>query len=105
MARRERDFESVRGGIRKALNAVGPEVVILALLAVGNDGGAGGFESCNGVLNGLLIKRSQCRVSTAALGNGLNKQNGPWHAADRFSRNVHLHTSPTAVLIITFRDG
>ena len=40
----ERNPEPVGGRVRQAVHAVGPEVVVLALLAVGDDGRPGGLE-------------------------------------------------------------
>ena len=44
MAGRERNLESVRGRVRQPVHAIGPEVVILPLLAVGDHRGARRLE-------------------------------------------------------------
>ena len=44
VAGREGDLEAVRGRVRQPVHAVGPEVVVLPLLAVGDDRRAGGLE-------------------------------------------------------------
>ena len=62
------DLESVRRRIGRALNAVGPETVILALLAVGYDRGAGCFELPDGVFDRLVIGGVQGWGSAIARG-------------------------------------
>ena len=57
VAGRERDLEAVRGGVRQPVDAVGPEVVVLPLLAVGDDRRAGGLEPLDGVPDRLVVER------------------------------------------------
>ena len=59
----------------KPVNAVGPEVVILPLLAVGDDGRAGRFEPLDGVADGVVVERVEARIvaalrSTASISAG-----------------------------------
>ena len=76
VAGRERDLEAVRGRVRQPVHAVGPEVVVLPLLAVGDDRRAGGLEPLDGVPDRLLVERVQaagpCRPSraTASISRG-----------------------------------
>ncbi len=62
VAGRERDLEAVRGGVRQPVDAVRPEVVVLPLLAVGDDRRAGGLEPRDRVADRLLVERVQRRV-------------------------------------------
>ena len=57
MAGRERDLEAVRGRVRQPVDAVRPEVVVLPLLAVGDDRRAGGLEPLDGVADRLVVER------------------------------------------------
>ena len=66
MARRERDLEAVRRGVGKSVDAVGPEVVVLALLAVGDDRRAGGLELRDRVADGRVVQRVQGRILRSA---------------------------------------
>src|SRR6202171_1812631 len=56
MAIRERDLETVRGHVRKPMDAVRREIVMLPLFAVRNDRRAGGFEPFDGVSNRIFIE-------------------------------------------------
>ncbi len=49
------DLESVGCGVRKAVDAVGPEIVVLPLLPVRDHGGSGGLELLDGIPRGLLV--------------------------------------------------
>src|SRR5438105_4382644 len=49
VAGREGDLEAVGGRVGEPLDAVGPEVVVLALLAVGDDRRAGRLEARDGI--------------------------------------------------------
>ena len=48
---RERDLKAIGRGIGEALHGVGPRIVVLALLTVGDDGRSRGFELLDGVPN------------------------------------------------------
>ena len=72
MARREGDAEPVRRGVGEPVDAVGPEVVILPLLAIGDDGGAGGLERHDGLADRLLVQGIESRIGViAAIGDRL----------------------------------
>ena len=53
----ERDLEAVGRRVRQAVDAVGPEVVVLALLAVGDDRRAGRLELLDRVADRLVVER------------------------------------------------
>jgi hypothetical protein len=44
------NFETIRRGVGKSVHAIGPEIVIFSLLAIGNYGRACRFEALDGVL-------------------------------------------------------
>jgi hypothetical protein len=56
MTVRERYLETVRGRVRKAMDAICREIVMLSLLAVRDDRRAGGFEPFDGVSNRIFIE-------------------------------------------------
>ena len=56
-AGRERDLEAVGRRVRQAVDAVRPEVVILPLLAIGDDRRAGGLEPLDGVADRRVVER------------------------------------------------
>ena len=59
VAGRERNPESVRCGVRQSVDAVGPEVMVLALFAVGYDRRAGRLEQGDRFPNCLLVVRPE----------------------------------------------
>ena len=87
MAGREGDREAVGVGVRQPLHGIGPEIVILPLLAVGDDRGAGGLEPLDGVADRLLVQGIQARVVHAFSGDRLDQLLGPRDAADRLRGN------------------
>ena len=57
------DLETVGGGIRQAVYAVRPEVMVLPLLPVRDHRRAGSLELLDRVPRGLFVKVIQARVS------------------------------------------
>ena len=62
----ERNAEAVGRRVLQALDAVGPEVVVLALLAVGDHRRAGGFELPHRVLDGGVVQGFEARIGAVA---------------------------------------
>ena len=89
VAGRERDLEAVRGRVRQPVDAVGPEVVVLPLLAVGDDRRAGGLEPLDGVPDRLLVERVQRRVRAVRRRDRLDQPQGPRDTADRLGWDFH----------------
>ena len=65
VARGERNLEAVGRGVGEPVHAVGPEVVVLALLAVGDDRRARRLEALDRVADGLVVERIQARIVVA----------------------------------------
>ena len=76
VAGRERDLEAVGGGVRQPVDAVGPEVVVLPLLAVGDDRRAGCLEPRDGVPDRLVVERVQRRVRAVRRRDRLDQLGG-----------------------------
>ena len=76
VAGRERDLEAVRGRVRQPVDAVRPEVVVLPLLAVGDDRRAGGLEPRDGVADRLVVERVQRRVGAVSRRDRLDQPGG-----------------------------
>jgi len=90
MAGGERNPKTVRRGVREAVDRVGPEIVILALLAVGDHRRAGRLEPRDGVGNGVLVQRIEFWVGMISRRrNRLDQAGRPRNTADRFGRNDH----------------
>ncbi len=62
MARSKRNLEAVRRGVGKALDAIRPEVVVLALLTVRDHRRSRGFELRDCVADGRVIQRVEGRI-------------------------------------------
>jgi hypothetical protein len=92
VARGERDPETVGRGVRAAFDAVGPEVVILALLAVADDRRAGRFEALYGVANRGVVERLQRRVVAIEARQRFDELERSRDAADRFRGDGHEGT-------------
>ena len=54
--------ETVRRGVGQPVHAVGPEIVILALLAVGDRPASRSLRTLDGVANGVLVERIERRI-------------------------------------------
>ena len=93
MAGRKGNLEAVRRGVGQPLNAVGPEVVILALLAVRDHRGAARLEARDGVPDGTVVKRVQLRIRPAPRGDRLDQLDGSRDAADGLGRDRHPKSS------------
>ena len=70
----EWNLEAVGSGVGKPVDAVGPEVVILPLFAIGDDGRAGRFEPLDGVPDRVLVERIEARIVAVALLHGLDQR-------------------------------
>ena len=68
-------LKAVRAHVRHAVDAVGPEVVVLALLAVGDHRRAGRLEALDRVPDGRVVQRLEGRV--AAVGRRRARRAGP----------------------------
>jgi hypothetical protein len=82
MTVREGDLETVWGHVRKPMDAVCREIVMLSLFAVRNDRRAGGFEQIDGVSNRIFIEWSEVRILTVASCDSLDKIDWSWDAAN-----------------------
>jgi hypothetical protein len=83
MTVRERDLETVRGRVRKPMDAIRREIVVLSLFAVRDDRRAGGFEPFDGVSNCIFIEWSEVRILTVStLCDSLDEIEGSWDAAN-----------------------
>src|ERR1700704_2097107 len=70
----ERNAESVGCRVGQSLDAVGPEVMKLPLLTVGDQGRSGCLELLDGLADSRVIKRVQTRVRAVSAGtNGLDQ--------------------------------
>src|SRR5260370_23412618 len=74
----ERNLETGRGGVGKAMHTVRAEIVILPLLAVGNDRRPCGFKPLNGISNRVVIESIKARILTVAFSASLHHSTGPW---------------------------
>src|SRR5258707_7726393 len=82
----ERNNEAIRSRIRKPMDAVRAEIVILPLFSVGNHRRACGLKLFNGVSNRIFIKRVQARILTVALCDSFDEINRPRDAANWLGR-------------------
>ena len=90
----ELEHEAVGGQVGQAVHGVGGEVVVLALLTVGDDGRAGGLEPGNSVVHGRLVEGVEllpAHLPGCAGGHGANQVGRPRDAADRFGWNGCRH--------------
>ena len=87
MARREGNLETVRSGVGKSLDAIRPEVVVLALLTVRNHRRSGDLELRDCVANGRVIQRVQGRILRIGR-DRLNQRQRSRDAANRLRRDV-----------------
>ena len=81
--RREGNLEAVGRRVRQPVHGVGPEVVVLPLLAVGDDGRARRLEPLHGVADRRLVERVEARIVGALSGEGLDELRRSRDAADR----------------------
>jgi hypothetical protein len=79
----ERDCETIRRCVRKPMNTVSREIVILPLFAVCDDRRACRFKSLNGVSNRIFIERSEARILTVAFCDSVDEINGFGRYTDR----------------------
>ena len=87
VARREGNLETVRSGVGKSLDAIRPEVVVLALLTVRNHRRSGDLELRDCVANGRVIQRVQGRILRIGR-DRLNQRQRSRDAANRLRRDV-----------------
>src|SRR5688500_3994502 len=87
MARRKRNLEAVRSGVGKALDAIRPEVVVLALLTVRDHRRSRGLELRDRVANGRVIQRVQGRILRIG-SDSLNQRPRSRDAANWLRRDV-----------------
>src|SRR5687768_7925300 len=71
---------------------ISPEVVVLPLLTVGNDGRPGRLEALDRILDRGLVLRVLVRVRDSALGYGLDQRRWSGDAADWLGREGHRHS-------------
>ncbi len=90
VSRREGNLKAVRGGVGESVNAVSPEVVVLPLLAIGDDRRAGFLEEPNGVADGGVVEPIQCGVGGRGSRNRLKQLERSRNAADRLGGNRHF---------------
>ena len=85
----ERDPESLRAHVRQAVDAVGQEVVELALLAVGDHRRARRLEAPDRVADRVVVERVERGVGTIGLAERIEQPQRAGNAADRFGREGH----------------
>ena len=107
MSRREGDLEAVGHRVRHPVHGMGPEVVVLPLLAIGDDGRPRCLEPLHGVPHGGLVERVQARILGALSGEGLDELRRSRDAANRLGGNRHraLGNTVTVVLSETYGDN
>jgi len=88
----ERYLEAIGRRVAQPVDAIGPEVVVLVLLAVADHWRAGGLESLDGVADGILIQRLEVRMIAAFVGDGFDEGQRTRDAAYRLSWNHKLCT-------------
>ena len=90
VTRGERNLETVRRGVVQTMHTVGPKVMILALLAVGDDRGTRGLKLFDGVLDGRFIEGIQSRVRVvSSFGNRCKQFHGPGNASNGLGWDSH----------------
>lgn len=62
MASGKGNFETIGSRVGQAMHGIRPEIVILPLLPIRDDGRAGRLELLNGVPYGVFVKRIQARI-------------------------------------------
>jgi hypothetical protein len=87
MTVRKRDLETVRGRVRKPVDAVRSEIVMLSLFAVGDDRRAGGFEPLDSVPDRFFVEWSEVRILTVASCDSLDEMEGSWDTANWLGGN------------------
>src|SRR5262249_51859528 len=89
--------------VGQPLDGVGPEVVVLALLAVGDDRRAGGLEARDGVPDRLVIERVQRGVRAAGGRNSFDQPTRPRDTPDWLGWDLHPLCSLLPVAQLTPR--
>src|ERR1700722_14119642 len=86
MTRRKGDLESIRGRIGRPMYRIGPEVMVLALLPIRDDGRPGGLELLDRVPDSGLIQGLECGIRRTPLFRFDRIQQGfrPGDTANRF---------------------
>src|SRR6266851_3841054 len=82
----KRDCETIRRCVRKPMNTVSREIVVLLLFAVCDDRRACGFKPLDGISNRIFIKKSELRIFIVALCNFLDEIDGSWNTTDWLGR-------------------
>ena len=87
VTRREGNLEAVGSRVREPMNAIRPEIMVLALLAVRDHRRSGRLELRDRVSNGRIVQRLQGWI-LGVRSDGLNQRRGARDAADWFCRNA-----------------
>src|SRR6266550_6667689 len=74
----ERDCETIRRCVRKSMNTVSGEIMILPLLTVCDDRRTCRFKPLNGVPNRIFIKWSEVRILTVAFCDFVDETERSW---------------------------
>jgi hypothetical protein len=82
-------FEPIWCDIRHPIDTVSPEILVLSLLAIGDNGGARGLKLLDRVPNGFDIKRFQTLMPAAASSDCFKQFQRAWNTPDRLGRNDH----------------
>src|SRR5688572_14567931 len=86
----EGNLESIRSGVGKAVDRVRPEVVVLPLLAVGDDRRPGLFEAFDCVFDRRFVKRSESRIfAVSNIFYSINEFRRARDASNRLGWNRH----------------
>src|ERR1700734_852166 len=89
MSGREWQFEPIRRNIWQPLDAVSGEILVLSLLAVGDNGRACGLQLLDRIPDSFVVKFFQDRVRTAVPSDCTKQFQRSWNTPDRLGRNDH----------------
>src|SRR5688572_5333342 len=85
MAGGKRDLKPLGSSVGKSVDGVGPEVMVLALLAVGDDGRPGRLEAGDRVADRGVVERIEGGIVAVLIDNRLDELEWSRDASDRFS--------------------
>src|SRR5688572_12817649 len=95
MPRRKRNLEAIGGHVRQTVHAIGPEVVILPLLAIADDRRAGRLETDHSVPDSVFVQRLERWIKPIYLSYRVDKFARSGNAANRLCWNCHRHALQT----------
>ncbi len=96
VTRCEGDLEAIRARILESMDAVRPEIMILALLAIGYHRRAGGFELLDRLARSLFVQTVEGRIHAVTAGiDGFDQCQRAGNAPDGLGRDIHCRSSLT----------